>query len=71
MHMANPTDRVYCFIAAFVNVCGYPPTIREICDGLAIKSTATVHRYLKKLVEDGRIEMQKNQNRTIHLLASC
>ena len=29
---------------------GVPPSVREICAALQIKSTSTVHKYLKELV---------------------
>ena len=28
---------------------GVPPSVREICAALQIKSTSTVHKYLKEL----------------------
>ena len=30
---------------------GYPPTVREICAALGIKSTSTAHKDIAKLVE--------------------
>ena len=30
---------------------GVPPSVREICAALQIKSTSTVHKYLKELEE--------------------
>ena len=32
---------------------GLPPTVREICAAAGIKSTSTVHAYLKVLEEEG------------------
>ena len=32
---------------------GYPPTVREICAALGIKSTSTAHKDIAKLVEKG------------------
>ncbi len=34
---------------------GVPPSVREICAALQIKSTSTVHKYLKELEEEGYI----------------
>ncbi|MBR6760983.1 MAG: transcriptional repressor LexA [Oscillospiraceae bacterium] len=46
---------------------GYPPTIREICTALHIRSTSTVHRYINQLAEEGYLEKMDNQNRAIRL----
>ncbi len=37
---------------------GLPPTVREICAAAGIKSTSTVHAYLKVLEEEGYINRQ-------------
>jgi len=46
---------------------GIPPTIREICSDLNIKSTSTVHKYIGILTEAGYLEKMDNQNRAIKL----
>ncbi|WP_262395599.1 transcriptional repressor LexA [Youxingia wuxianensis] len=46
---------------------GVPPTVREICSQLGIKSTSTVHRYLGQLQEKGYITKDENLNRSIRL----
>lgn len=47
---------------------GCPPTVREICRELNIKSTSTIHRSLEKLVEEGFLEKQgTNLNRSVRL----
>lgn len=42
-----------------------PPSVREICAALGIKSTSTVHRYINLLVAQGYLEKSGNQNRGI------
>ncbi len=45
-----------------------PPTVREICADLAIKSTSTVHKYLGELEQAGCIVRKgQNLNRAIRL----
>lgn len=44
-----------------------PPSIREICRGANIKSTSTVHKYLKELEDAGAISTMSGCNRTIKL----
>ncbi|MDD2955588.1 MAG: transcriptional repressor LexA [Oscillospiraceae bacterium] len=46
---------------------GIPPSVREICADLGIKSTSTVHKYLKELEEDGYIIRGENLNRAIKM----
>lgn len=46
---------------------GVVPSVREICAQLSIKSTSTVHRYLKSLADKGYIERTDNLNRSIRL----
>ncbi len=47
---------------------GYPPTIREICKELNLKSTATVHTHLNNLENKGYIKRDNTKNRSIELL---
>ena len=44
-----------------------PPTVREICEATRIKSTSTVHAYLKRLEDDGYIDRRSGLNRAIRL----
>jgi len=46
---------------------GLPPTVREICTAAGIKSTSTVHAYLKTLEDEGYISRQSGLNRAIRV----
>lgn len=46
---------------------GVPPSVREICAAAGIRSTSTVHAYLKVLEEGGYISRQSGLNRAIRL----
>lgn len=46
---------------------GIPPSVREICAATGIKSTSTVHMYLKALEEEGLISRKQGLNRAIKL----
>ena len=46
---------------------GFPPSVREICRDLRIKSTSTAHKYLTELRDKGFIEKGDNLNRAIRL----
>lgn len=65
--MGNKAEVIFNYMSEFINDHGYPPTVREICAELDIKSTSTVHRYLKELEAEGRISMGENQNRAISI----
>ena len=65
--MGYRAAEIYRYITEFINDKGYPPTVREICAELGIRSTSTVHRYLKELEAEGRISMGEHQNRAITL----
>ena len=60
-------------IYAYIKECsedGFPPSIREICDGLNISSTSTVHRYVNMLVDEGILEKNDGKNRSVRLSGS-
>jgi repressor LexA len=46
---------------------GIPPTVREICSALNLKSTSTAHRYINILVEEGLLEKSDKLNRALRL----
>lgn len=65
--MLNQTARaIYDYICERIDD-GIPPTIREICTELGIRSTSTVHRYVNLLAEEGYLEKMDKQNRAIRI----
>lgn len=46
---------------------GFPPSVREICAELNLKSTSTAHRYINILVDEGLLEKQGKLNRALRL----
>lgn len=54
-------------IGMYIEEHGYSPTIRELGDMMEIKSTATVHKYLKRLKGMDKIEWNPTMPRTIVL----
>ena len=56
------------FIKEFVEKNGYPPTVREICNSVGFKSTASAQYYLDKLEDQGEIRKGNNKNRAIELV---
>lgn len=47
---------------------GYPPAVREICKGVNLKSTSTVHGHLEKLEMKGYIRKDPTKPRAIEIL---
>ena len=47
---------------------GYPPSVREICQAVGLKSTSTVHSHLNKLEKLGYIRRDPTKPRAIEIL---
>ena len=68
--MARTSDkqqRILEFLNAFIDENGYPPTVREICAAVDLKSTATVSYHLNELKRLGKIQSESNKRRAISL----
>lgn len=61
-------QKIYDFLVSFITKNGYSPTIREICDGAGLKSTATIYRHLMVLEQMGMIHVKDNKTRAISLV---
>ena len=44
------------YMKAEVREKGYPPSVREICEAVGLKSTSTVHGHLARLEKKGYIQ---------------
>lgn len=58
------------FIKSFIQSNGYPPTVREICEGKDIKSTSTVYYTLEKLEDKAYIRRLPSKTRAIEIIDS-
>ena len=47
---------------------GYPPTVREICEKVQLKSTSSVHSHLEQLEKNGFIHRDPTKPRTIEIV---
>lgn len=47
---------------------GYPPTVRDICDAVHLKSTSSVHSHLETLEKNGYIRRDPTKPRAIEIL---
>ena len=57
--------QIYDFIVDFQQDHGYPPSIREICGHMGLKSPSTVHFHLKGLEAAGLITKEEGKTRAI------
>ncbi|MDR1117117.1 MAG: transcriptional repressor LexA [Oscillospiraceae bacterium] len=56
---------IYDFILDFTGRQGYPPSIREICAAVGLKSPSSVHTHIKTLQEAGYIKKEDNKTRAL------
>lgn len=61
-------NAVYDFTVNFISENGFPPSVREICSKLKIKSTATAYSYIEKLKARGLLGKSPLKKRAITLL---
>lgn len=47
---------------------GYPPTVREICEAVNLKSTSSVHSHLETLEKNGYIHRDPTKPRAIEIV---
>ena len=66
--ITNKQKKVLEFIKKELQSKGYPPSVREIGNGVGIKSTSTVHAYLERLEKEGYIRRDPTKPRAIELL---
>lgn len=55
------------FVSKYMKENGYPPAIREICKGVGLSSTSTVHAHLETLKRDGLLEKADAKSRGIRV----
>lgn len=53
------------FMKSEIRTKGYPPTVREICTALNIKSTSTAHKDIASLVEQGYLKKDPSKPRAL------
>ncbi len=60
-------QRVLDYIRESIAINGYAPSVRDVCAALNIKSTSTVHLYLRKLEQKGYIDRCGGKSRAIRV----
>ncbi|WP_026477838.1 transcriptional repressor LexA [Alkaliphilus transvaalensis] len=56
------------YMKSQINEKGYPPSVREICEAVGLRSTSTVHGHLSKLEDKGYIRRDATKPRAIEIL---
>lgn len=65
--LGKSQQAVYDYIRKYIQENTIPPTVREICAAVGLKSTSTVHMHLKNLAEMGLIKQHPSMQRSITL----
>lgn len=58
---------VYEFIQEKITYDGYAPSVRDIAAALGIRSTSTVHAYMRRLEEKGYIQKEQGKSRAVKI----
>lgn len=61
-------QRILDYMREEIRSKGYPPTVREICRALNIKSTSTAHKDIDNLVKKGFIKKDPSKPRALMLV---
>lgn len=68
MEALTPKEKIfYDYINESIQTHGFPPSVRDIQQGLGIKSTSTVHSYLQRLEDKGYVHKSDRKSRSLRL----
>lgn len=65
---SDKQSQIYNFLLEFTKSKGYPPSVREICQAVSLKSTSTVHGHLKRLEKKGLIYRDPTKPRALEIV---
>ena len=68
MPRGDTQDRIYEFIKQTIELKGYPPSVREICEAVHLSSTSTVHGHLARLEKRGLIRRDPTKPRALEVV---
>lgn len=66
--MTERQREILLMINEYIEKKGISPTVREICDIAGLKSSATVHSHIKRLQEQGYIDMINGSPRSMRVI---
>lgn len=65
--LTKKQQAIFDFIKNYIDEFGYPPSVRDIGEGLNLSSPATVHAHIAKLVEAGYLKKNDLKKRAISI----
>ena len=57
------------FVNGYRSVSGISPTVREIADGVGLRSASTTHGNLMRMARDGLLTFEPYERRTVMVAA--
>lgn len=66
--LKDKQSQIYDFLKTYTENKGYPPSVREICEAVCLKSTSTVHGHLKRLEKKGLIKRDPTKPRALEIV---
>ena len=66
--LTSKHKEVLTFIKKFQAENKYPPSVRQICSALELRSPATVHAHIQNIIDKGYLKRSKQGNHLIELL---
>ncbi len=63
----DPQQVILDYMISFTEEHAYPPSVREICAAVGLKSTATVHTHLRNLEKRGLITRDPSKQRAVFI----
>lgn len=68
MELRDKQREIYDFLRVYTENKGYPPSVREICEAVNLRSTSTVHGHLKRLEKKGLIKRDPTKPRALEIM---
>jgi len=67
--LSRQQQAIYDFLVQYQENRGFPPSVREICDAVGLRSTSTVHGHLSRLERKGLLRRDPTKPRAIEIVA--
>lgn len=61
-----PDETILDYLHNFIGEHGYPPTYRELMDGVGLHSTSAIRYRIQKLIKSGALVSDAQLSRSIH-----
>ncbi|MGL5087216.1 MAG: transcriptional repressor LexA [Clostridium sp.] len=67
-NLKDKQSEIFEFLKLYTANKGYPPSVREICEAVSLKSTSTVHGHLKRLEKKGLLRRDPTKPRALEII---